>query len=66
MTERLIQVTAPHFCAGIVIKDGQCVVAAPILKWAIGKDSDYLSRYFRRKGWRAVEKVTAQASFAPP
>ena len=65
MAKRLIQVIAPHFCAGIAIKDNRCVDAAPILKWAIGKDSDYLSRYFRRKGWRAFEAVTAQASSAP-
>lgn len=65
MAGRLIQVTAPHFCAGIVIKDGRCVDAAPILKWAIGKDWGYLTSYFRRKGWR-FERVTAQASSAPP
>ena len=54
MTGRLVRVTAPHFCAGLIVEGGRCVTAAPILKWAIGKDADYLSRYFRRKGWRAT------------
>lgn len=45
------QVTAPHFCAGVVVKGGKCVTAAPILSWAIGKDARYLLRYFSSKGW---------------
>ncbi len=50
----LIQVTAPHFVAGITLRDGFVVEAAPILKWAIGRNRAYLSAYFKRKGWEAV------------
>lgn len=50
----LVQVTAPHFCAGLVLVDDRCIEAAPILKWAIGKRADELRRYFAKKGWRAV------------
>jgi hypothetical protein len=50
----LVQVTAPHFCAGLVLVDGVVTEAAPILKWAIGKRREWLSDYFRQKGWKAV------------
>jgi len=49
----LVQVTAPHFVAGIVLVDEVVVEAAPILRWTIGKDRAFLSAYFRRKGWKA-------------
>jgi hypothetical protein len=55
--ETLVQVTAPHFCAGIVIRQGKCVEAAPILAWCVGKSRGFLSNYFHRKRWRAVIKV---------
>lgn len=47
----LIHVNAPHFCAGIVARDGKCVMAAPVLKWCKGKDINWLLQYFERKGW---------------
>lgn len=50
----LVQVTAPHFCAGIVINErGMCVEAAPILRWCIGKRTGFLQDYVKRKGWKA-------------
>lgn len=55
MSERLIRVVAPHFVAALVMVDGRCTEAAPILKWAIGKGEDWLRAYFRDKGWRATE-----------
>lgn len=55
--ETLVQVTAPHFCAGIVIREGKCVEAAPVLRWCIGQSRSYLSAYFHRKRWRAIIKV---------
>lgn len=46
-SERLWQVTAPHYCAGFVTNaDGVCIQAASILAWAIGKRLDYLLHYF--------------------
>ena len=53
MTEKLIRITAPHFVAGLVIRDAYATEAAPILRWAIGKHEDWLREWFKRKGWRA-------------
>ena len=53
-TETLVQVDAPHFCAGIVLVDDVCTEAAPILKWAVGKHRDWLRDYFKAKGWKAT------------
>lgn len=51
----LVRVVAPHFVAGLEIGHGStCDRAAPILSWAVGKPRDFLSAYFRRKGWRAT------------
>lgn len=50
----LVQVTAPHFCAGIVLTDGRVTTTAPILKWSVGWQRERLSAYFKSKGWRAV------------
>lgn len=49
---RLYQVTAPHFCAGIVVDDHVCLEAALILDWAVGKKRSYLRRYFHKKQWQ--------------
>lgn len=51
--ELLVRVVAPHFVAGLGVRDGVCVWAAPILRWAVGKSADELRAYFARKGWRA-------------
>ena len=51
---RLVRVVAPHLVAGLIIgDDGRCDTAAPILGWAVGKNSDELRSYFKRKGWKA-------------
>lgn len=52
--ERLVQVTAPHFCAGIVFQRGKCVSAAPILRWALGKKWLWFHGYCRGKGWKVI------------
>jgi hypothetical protein len=56
MEEVMWQVTAPHFCAGLVLQRRICVAAAPVLKWAIGSGQMALEGYFgrRRWQWRAV------------
>jgi len=50
----LLQVTAPHFCAGLVLQHGRCVQAAPILGWAVTRPEPWLRAYFARKRWRIV------------
>lgn len=47
----LIRVDAPHFVAGLVLDDGLCVQAAPILNWTVGKRWAELRVYFDRKRW---------------
>jgi hypothetical protein len=54
MREKLVRIVAPHFVAGLLCRDGKCVVAAPILKWCCGKSEDELRAYFARKNWRAA------------
>ena len=55
MPDQLYQVTSPYFCAGLVTKGGQIVMAAPILRWAIGRTIGYMQNYCQRKGWQIVE-----------
>lgn len=50
---KLVRVVAPHFVAGLDLKDDIVVAAAPILKWAVGWDRARLSAYFKRKRWQA-------------
>lgn len=50
----LVRVVAPHFVAGLIMDEADvCSDAAPILKWAIGRERSWLRGYFKRKGWRA-------------
>lgn len=55
---RLVQITAPHFCAGIELavrsKDGGYVVyrCAPILRYLEGKSWGWALSYIHTRGWR--------------
>lgn len=48
---RLWQITAPHFCAGLVVTAGKVARAAPILAWAMGREWRKVRAYAQRKGW---------------
>jgi hypothetical protein len=67
--EYLVQIQAPHFCAGLVILGARCVDAAPILKWAKGKHVNELASYFRKRGWKTegmpVEILTTNVPPSP-
>lgn len=52
----LVRITAPHYCAGLEVEAGRVVRAAPILKWAVGKEWGSVQAYFRGKRYR-VEVV---------
>jgi hypothetical protein len=52
MKEQLHQVTAPHFCAGILCMDNKIRRTAPILCWARSKHLDWFMAYCERKGWK--------------
>jgi len=47
----LWQVTAPHFCAGLILTGDTCTDAAPILRWCVGRERVHLRGYFLTKGW---------------
>jgi hypothetical protein len=46
----LYRVVTDNFVAGLVVKEGQVVRAAPILRWAIGKPVDELRRQIEQSG----------------
>lgn len=51
----LVQITAPHYCAGLVVQKGWVTEAAPILHWAIGRRWERVRAYFEKKGFRIEE-----------
>lgn len=61
-------VKAPHYCATLVVRDGVCREAAPILRWALAKRWPYLRSYFSRKGFEVVpmpDPATDSATSTP-
>ena len=59
MTENTLsayRIEAPHFVAGIKTETRSGVeavtVAAPIVRWMIGKPMDHIVRYVLGKGWK--------------
>jgi hypothetical protein len=60
-----IEVISPHFRAVIFIDEGRCIAAAPALECAPGKSIGELNAYFRRRGWRAIERVAPPPSARP-
>lgn len=60
--ESVIQITAPHFVAGIVACDGCVTEAAPILRYMLGWDGHKVAGYCRRKGWTWVRADPATYS----
>lgn len=47
---QLIRITTSYFCCGIVVKDNFCIEAAPIMRWAVGKDWDTIRLWVETKG----------------
>ena len=58
--ETLWQITAPHFCAGVVVVSNVVTEAAPILKWTIGKPWREVREYAKSKGWHGSPCVTVR------
>ena len=44
------QVTTSYFCCGIIVQDGKVLRAAPIMKWAVEKDFDFVKYWVVKKG----------------
>lgn len=62
--ETLVRVRAPYFCAALVLVDGVCTEAAPILKRiCLGRDRPWLRKFFKSMSWHAsvVRPVPALA-----
>lgn len=52
----MIRITAPHFCAGVVLGRAELVVrGAPILGYMIGWSRAHVIGYAARKGWKVEE-----------
>jgi len=49
--DELWRIMAPHFVAGVTVRDGVIVRAAPILAWTRGKELRRLLNYASSKGW---------------
>jgi len=54
----LVQITAPHFCAGIVLRNGRVKETAPILRYMTGWAPVKVKAYCKKRGWTA-KRVTA-------
>lgn len=59
MNDLLVHIDAPHYCAGMVARNGVVIRAADIIKWTIGKDLDFCLSYFHRKNFKVIvdEKI---------
>ncbi len=55
----LWRITAPHFCAGILVWNNVVMNAAPILAWMKGRHTTWINGYCTRKGW-TVEYVEGE------
>lgn len=45
-----IWVSLPFATFGLAVLDGKVVDAAPIARWCIGKDEQYVADYWRKRG----------------
>uniref|UniRef100_A0A6M3KYY3 Uncharacterized protein n=1 Tax=viral metagenome TaxID=1070528 RepID=A0A6M3KYY3_9ZZZZ len=54
MSQRLVQIRAPYFTAGIIFYKDRVKVAAPILNWSVGKSYDYMRNVCRKKNWKFI------------
>lgn len=57
---RWIWVSLSHATFGIGIRDGVVADAAPIARWAVGKDERQVADYYRRKGAQFVPLDAAE------
>jgi hypothetical protein len=47
----IAQITAPHFCACLVLANDRVDRAAPIIAWMTGKPLAFVRSYCARKRW---------------
>lgn len=65
ITEILARITAPHFCAGIVLWDDKVVEAAPIVRRMKGWSRAKVRDHCRDKGWTisVVHQMSRQRTY---
>jgi hypothetical protein len=54
----LIRITMKHFCAGLIVKNGKVIKAAPILRWTIGRNITTVKMYYvekKKAKWEIVK-----------
>ena len=51
---KLLQITAPHFCAGLMLRDGLVYFAAPIVVFMRGWSFARVVDYATGMRWRVV------------
>lgn len=51
-SELLAAIDAPHFYAGIVVREDRVIEAADIVKYMRGWSRDRVREYCKRKGWK--------------
>lgn len=52
VTHMLVRVEAPHFVAGLEVRNGKVAHAAPIIGYMLGWKWVNASQYLQRKGWK--------------
>lgn len=69
MAVKLLRIVAPHFVAGAewvkVGDEWECVRAAPIIAWMVGKRPAFVRDYLRRKGY-VFEWITSASEADRP
>jgi hypothetical protein len=50
-----LRISAPHFCAGVVLRDQRAVMAAPIVQYMIGWWREHIEGCCESKRWRVEE-----------
>lgn len=45
-----IHVSLPCATFAVIVRNGVVVDAAPIARWAVGKDERFVANFYRRKG----------------
>lgn len=49
--EDMIRVSAPHFCAAVIVGNGKIQSAAPILAWMLGREFSWFLGYCQSRDW---------------
>ena len=52
----LFQLTAKHFCAGLIVQNGRVTVTAPILRYTHGWTLARVEEYAQAAGW-TVQRI---------